>query len=304
MGLLSEMGLVLERLSYRADQVLNHAWSIKGLRPLKNVRLMNAAFALNCVIAAGLISSVSSADVMASELSDIQQRGSLRVAVPQDFPPFGFVGTDLQPQGYDIDMARYLADQMGLELSLVTVTSANRIPFLQTDKVDLVISSLGKNPERAAVIDFSEPYAPFFLGVFSTQDAEPVSSAEALSGKVIGVTRGSVEDMALSDLVDNDTALKRFEDNATTISAFLSGQVDYIATGNVVAAQIAERQPERAPKMVFRIKNSPCYIGLAKDQPQLKARINKLIAKAHTDGHLNELSQQWFHAPLPDAFDQ
>jgi polar amino acid transport system substrate-binding protein len=56
------------------------------------------------------------------------------------------VGTDLQPQGYDIDMARYLAKQMKLKLQLVPVTSANRVPYLQTDKVDLVISSLGKNP--------------------------------------------------------------------------------------------------------------------------------------------------------------
>ncbi len=66
------------------------------------------------------------------------------MAVPQDFPPFGSVGTDLQPQGYDIDMAQYLADKMKLKLQLVSVTSANRVPYLQTDKVDLVISSLGK----------------------------------------------------------------------------------------------------------------------------------------------------------------
>ena len=74
----------------------------------------------------------------------ISKRGTIRIAVPQDFPPFGSVGTDLQPQGYDIDMARYLAKQMKLKLQLVPVTSANRVPYLQTDKVDLVISSLGK----------------------------------------------------------------------------------------------------------------------------------------------------------------
>lgn len=60
------------------------------------------------------------------------------------FSAFGSVGTDLQPQGYDIDMAQYLADKMKLKLQLVSVTSANRVPYLQTDKVDLVISSLGK----------------------------------------------------------------------------------------------------------------------------------------------------------------
>ena len=61
----------------------------------------------------------------ADQLQDIEKRGVLRVAVPQDFPPFGSVGTELQPQGYDIDMARYLASQMKLKLQLVPVTSAN-----------------------------------------------------------------------------------------------------------------------------------------------------------------------------------
>lgn len=107
--------------------------------------------------AACLLSSVSAAQ--ADQLQDIEKRGVIRIAVPQDFPPFGSVGTDLQPQGYDIDMARYLAKSMKLKLQLVPVTSANRVPYLQTDKVDTVISSLGKNAEREKVIDFSRAYA-------------------------------------------------------------------------------------------------------------------------------------------------
>ncbi|WP_110601987.1 transporter substrate-binding domain-containing protein [Salinicola lusitanus] len=263
---------------------------------VKNRFSRQLVLALCCTVVAGL----AALSAQASDLETIEQRGTLRVAVPQDFPPFGSVGTDLQPQGYDIDMAHYLADQMDVDLKLVTVTSANRIPFLQTDKVDLVISSLGKNPERAAVIDFTEAYAPFFLGVFGTPDAAPVDDAAGLAGKTIGVTRGSVEDMELSDLAPSDTTVQRFEDNATTISAFLSGQVDYIATGNVVAAQIAERNAERAPTMVFRIKNSPCYIGLAKDNEALKTRVNALIEQAKQDGTLESMSQKWFHTALPD----
>ena len=112
----------------------------------------------------------------ADQLQDIEKRGTIRIAVPQDFPPFGSVGTDLQPQGYDIDMARYLAKQMKLRLQLVPVTSANRVPYLQTDKVDLVISSLGKNAEREKVIDFSRAYAPFFLGVFGPKGVQVASS--------------------------------------------------------------------------------------------------------------------------------
>ncbi len=171
----------------------------------------------------------------ADQLDDIKQNGVLKVAVPQDFPPFGSVGADMQPHGYDIDMAGYLAQKLNVKLELVPVTSANRIPYLQTRKVDLVISSLGKNPEREKVIDFSTPYAPFFLGVFGAENVV-VQKADELTGKTIGVTRGAVEDMELSKIVPASTTVKRFEDNNTTLSAYLSGQIDLIATGNVVIA--------------------------------------------------------------------
>lgn len=237
----------------------------------------------------------------ADQLQDIEKRGTLRVAVPQDFPPFGSVGTDLQPQGYDIDMARYLAREMKLRLQLVPVTSANRVPYLQTDKVDLVISSLGKNPEREKVIDFSRAYAPFFLGVFGPQGAE-LKDAAALSGKTIGVTRGAVEDMVLTRLAPKDASVKRYEDNNTTLSAYLSGQVQYVATGNLVVAAISRQNAAKAPVPSFMLKDSPCFIGLKKNEPALKARVDALIEQGIKNGTLNGLSEQWLKAPLPASF--
>ncbi|MFP1727714.1 transporter substrate-binding domain-containing protein [Lonsdalea quercina] len=241
---------------------------------------------------------VQSGHALADQLQDIEKRGVLRVAVPQDFPPFGSVGTDLQPQGYDIDMARYLASEMKLKLQLVPVTSANRVPYLQTNKVDLVISSLGKNAEREKVIDFSRAYAPFFLGVFGPKDGD-LANPQALAGKSVGVTRGAVEDMVLTDIAPKEAQLKRYEDNNTTLSAYLSGQVQYIATGNLVVAAIAAQNPTKAPVAKFMLKDSPCFIGLKKDEPALKAKVNALIEKAVQDNTLNGLSQKWLKAPLP-----
>lgn len=235
---------------------------------------------------------------MADQWQQIQQRGVLRVAIPQDFPPFGSVGTDMQPQGYDIDMAHYLADKMKLKLQLVPVTSANRVPYLQTDKVDLVISSLGKNAEREKTIDFSQAYAPFFLGVFGPKGDGLQKPAE-LSGKTVGVTRGAVEDMVLTDLAPKDAQIKRYEDNNTTLSAYMSGQVQYVATGNLVISAIARQDPAKAPVAKFMLKDSPCFVGLRKDEPALKAKVNALIGEALKDNTLNSLSKKWMKAPLP-----
>ena len=231
-------------------------------------------------------------------LATIQSRGTIRIAVPQDFPPFGSVGADMTPQGYDIDMANLIAKNMGVKLELVPVTSANRIPYLQTGKVDLVISSLGKNAEREAVIDFSTAYAPFFNGIFAP-DNVAVASVADLSGKVIGVTRGAVEDLELTKVAPADATIKRYEDNNGTISAFLSGQVEAVATGNVVAAAILARNPPKRPELKFLIKNSPCYIGLNKNEPALLAKVDGIIAAAKADGALNAIAEKWLKASLP-----
>lgn len=249
------------------------------------------------IIAAGFSALNATADV----LQDIADRKLIRIAVPQDFPPFGSIGTDLKPQGIDIDMANYIAKEMDVNVEIVPVTSANRIPYLQTKKVDLVISSLGKNPEREKAIDFSTPYAPFFLGVFGSKDVS-VSAIEDLAGKTVGVTRGSVEDLELEKYAPKSVNVRRFEDNNTTLTAYLSGQVNLIATGNLVATEIANRRPQRAPESKFMLKDSPCYVGMAEGEVALQAKVNEIIKIALANGELNNISMKWLKAPLPKGF--
>ena len=235
---------------------------------------------------------------MANALESIKSSGTLRVAVPQDFPPFGSVGSDMTPQGYDVDMAALIAERLGVKVALVPVTSANRVPFLQTNKVDLVISSLGKNPEREQVIDFTSAYAPFYNGVFAPADIE-IASAADLAGKTIGVTQGSIEDLELTKIAPEGLTIKRYEDNNGTISAFLSGQVEAVATGNVVAAAILAKNPPKRPEPKFLIKDSPCYIGLNKNEPALLEAVNGIIADAKADGSLGKIAEKWLGTSLP-----
>ena len=234
----------------------------------------------------------------ADALSDIMTAKTIKIAVPQDFAPFGSAGTDLKPQGYDIDMANLIGKALGVAVEIIPVTSANRIPYLQTKKADLVISSLGKNAEREAVIDFSKAYAPFFSGVFGTKDIV-AAKADDLAGKTVGATRGAIEEQELTKLAPATATIKRYEDNNATIAAFISGQVDLIATGNVVAAAIAEKSPARAPVSKFVIKDSPCYIGMNKNEAALMAKINAIIDAAKASGDLGKISEKWLKAPLP-----
>jgi polar amino acid transport system substrate-binding protein len=234
-------------------------------------------------------------------LDGIMKAKVIRVAVPQDFAPFGSAGLDLKPQGYDIDMANLIGKDLGVRVDIIPVTSANRIAYLQTRKADIVISSLGKTPEREKVIDFSNAYAPFFSGVFGAKNVA-VTKIEELAGKTVGATRGAIEEQELTKMAPPSATIKRFEDNNTTIAAFISGQVDLIATGNVVAASIAEKSAARPPVLKFVIKDSPCFIGLNKNEPKLLAKLNEIVTKAKSSGELGKLSEKWLKAPLPESF--
>src|SRR6186713_3567935 len=148
-------------------------------------------------------------------LDDVLKAKEIKIAIPTDYPPYGFVGTDLKPQGLDVDMATLIAAKLGVKVELVPVTSANRIPYLQTKKADLVISTLGKNPEREKVIDFTIAYSPFFQAIFGPKSMSVKSFAD-LTGKTISVTRAALEDQELTKVAPAGVDIKRFEDNNTT----------------------------------------------------------------------------------------
>jgi len=157
------------------------------------------------------------------------------------FPPFGALGATGEYEGYDVDVAKLIAKDLGVELELVPVTSKQRIPFLETDRVDLVISSMGANPERAKSIWFTAAYAPFFSGAFAPADKMIASPAD-LAGMKVGLTGGTLEDLELTDSAPETTEIIRFGDNAATLAAYTSGQVDVLVTGNTVAAKLRQKR--------------------------------------------------------------
>lgn len=249
--------------------------------------------ALSAGLALAALTGVAHAQ---TALDDVMKAKAIKIAVPTDFPPYGFVGTDLQPQGLDVDMARYIATQLGVKVELVPVTSANRIPYLQTQKAHLVISTLGKNPEREKVIDFTVAYSPFFQAVFAAKSL-PVTSFADLAGKSVGVTRGAIEDQELGKVAPASADIKRFEDNNATVSAFVSGQVQAIATGASVAGNMMARNPQLATEYKLLLKDSPNFIGVAKGEDALRSKVNEIILGAKKAGDLDTMAKKWLGRP-------
>ena len=232
-------------------------------------------------------------------LDDVLKAKTIKIAIPTDYPPYGYVGIDLQPQGLDIEMANYIGQKLGVKVELIPVISANRIPYLQTKKADLVISTLGKNAEREKVIDFTSAYSPFFQAVFAAKNVN-IKSFNDLVGKSVGVTRGAMEDQELAKVVPAGVDVKRFEDNNATISSFISGQVQVIATGASVAGTIMTRNPGLNTEYKLLLKDSPNFIGVAKGEDKLRLRVNEIIANGRKAGDIDKISQKWLGRPAGD----
>ena len=250
----------------------------------------------------GLVLAIVAAPVAATAkdaLDRITKAGVVRIAVPDNFAPFGTLGTDGKLQGYDIDTAALVADKLGVKLDLVPVPSTDRISALTDGKVDLVISTLGKNAEREKAIAFSVAYAPFFSAVFGPADLA-VAKPDDLAGKTIAVTRDTIEDGALTGLAPAGATVQRYDDNAATQIAFLFNKAELIATGNTVAAEVFAKSPTKKTVLKFVLRNSPCYVGVAKDEPELLTRVDAILAAARANGSLDAISQHWLKVPLGD----
>jgi polar amino acid transport system substrate-binding protein len=246
-------------------------------------------FALALAAAALFATGVSHAQ---SALDNVMKAKLIKIAVPTDYPPYGSVDKNMTPVGLDIDMAQLIGSKLGVKVELVPVTSANRIPYLQTRKADLVISTLGKNAEREKVIDFSSAYAPFFQAVYGGKNLSIKSFAD-MAGKTVAVTRGAMEDQELNKVAPPNVDYRRFEDNNATIAAFVAGQTQTIAGSSAVVGDMLAKNPKLSAEFKLLLKDSPCFVGIAKNEPALKAKVNEIIAAAKKDGTLDAMSKKW-----------
>ncbi|SAL55487.1 ABC amino acid transporter, periplasmic ligand binding protein [Caballeronia terrestris] len=252
-------------------------------------------FCATLALAASFAAFTSTAH--ADALDTIQKSGVVRIGVFMDYPPFGSIGPDMKPQGYDIEMADYLGRALKAKVELVPITGENRMAYLATHKADMLLS-VGQTPEREKILDFSRPYAPYYLAVFGPKSL-PVKGTADLAGKTISVARGTLEDLSVSKVAPPSATIKRFDDPNGAISAFLSGQAQLMVVGNDVGATIIARNPPIQPEQKFELFSSPDHVGLNKNEPRLLKEVDAAIVQAKKDGTLNALSTKWLKAPYP-----
>ena len=241
--------------------------------------------------------SGQSAFAQASDrLQDIIKKGVVRIAVPLDVPPFGSQKQARQAEGFDVDLANMVAKALGVKLEMQQVTGANRIPFLLTDKVDIVISVMGLTPERAKQVMFTAPYADTQLAVFGPKNIA-VKSADQLGTYKVAAAKGTTQELGLSAM-NPKAQIMRTEDDATAAAAYLSGQAELFATNSLIVPDLQKRNPNKEFELKFTIRRSPAHMGVRMGEHNLVRWLDGFIFFNTMNGELNKLHEKWLGMPM------
>ena len=196
---------------------------------------------ISLVLALALVLSSAAAAEGFRTLDDIKASGKLVIGLFSDKKPFGYVDENGEYQGYDVYLARRLAADLGVELEPVSLDAPNRIEFLQSYKVDIVLANFTYTEERAKQVDFALPYMKVALGVVSP-DSALITEPEQLNGKTLIVSKGTTAETFFEANYPEVNLLK-FDSYTEAYIALLDGRGDALSTDNTEVLAWAIENP-------------------------------------------------------------
>src|SRR5579863_9722804 len=146
---------------------------------------------------AGLAAAALVRPAEAQTIDDVLSKKKLQVGILVDLPPFGVVNAKNEYEGFDVDVSRLMAKYLGVDCELVAVTGPNRIPYLLTGKVDVLVATFGITPERARQVQFCIPYSSIDIVLMAPKSTKITAPADLASMR-IGVARASTQDTAIA----------------------------------------------------------------------------------------------------------
>lgn len=158
----------------------------------------------------------------ARTVEQIRESGTIRIGVFSDKSPFGYVDEHGEYRGYDIELARRLADDLGVEAELVSTEAANRVEYLQTGKVDVILANFTVTPERSEVVDFASPYMNVSLGVVSPESAPVTDLSQIGPDDEVIVISGTTAETYLTQ-EHPEVRLQKYDTYAAAKTAFENG---------------------------------------------------------------------------------
>lgn len=255
---------------------------------MKRLKKMIPLLALSALMAIGITGCSGSGNEDA--LAEIKENGKIVLGTAADYPPFEFVDKQNNIVGMDIEIAKEIAKDMGVELEIKNMQFESLLTSLNADKVDIILSGMNPTPERVKAVDFSDVYyeSKHFV-IINAEDKDAIKTEADLEGKTIGVQVGSTqEQLAKATFTKSQfTSLPAIPDLMLLLE---NGKVDAVVTEDAVAKTYAETNSKLyLPGMEYENAGSGVAVAMRKDSAELKAQINKTIKRLKDEGKIEQL---------------
>lgn len=232
-------------------------------------------------------------------LDAILREGTIRIGVNPNFPPMSSYGVSNELEGFDVDVGRMIAEALGVEAHFVNTETAQRVPFLLSNRIDIALGALTRTPDRAKLISFTVPLHTESMGVITTDRIDATSWKDLDSEDITLVNmRGNLSVELLKSRLPKPEVLL-VDANADTIRAIAQGRADALVENVDFFLDFTNNYSE----VNWRVLDDPiyvawCAIGLKKNSPELKGFLDILLFELHSDGSIGTAWEKWYGAPM------
>jgi glutamate transport system substrate-binding protein len=253
----------------------------------------------------------SNADFEAgTTMAKLADKGSITIGTKFDQPLFGLRGPSGEPEGFDVEIGKIIAAKLGIEpdkIKWVETVSANREPFIQDGKVDIVVATYTINDERKQVVDFAGPYFIAGQTILVKEGNNDINGPDDLAGKTVCSVEGSTP---AANIEENypDVKLELTDAYSNCLEPLRNDQVDAITTDNVILAGFVDQNEGEFKLAGEPFTEEPYGIGLKKGDDAFRTFINDTLEESYEDGSWAEAWESTAGAvletPEPPAVDR
>ncbi len=241
--------------------------------------------------------STSESAATAGELTTVEE-GMLIMSTNAAFPPYEMTNDAGEFEGIDIEIAQAIADKLGLELRIDDMDFDSALLAAQTGKSDMVMAGVSVTEDRLVNLDFSESYATGIQVVIVPEDSD-IESIDDLTGKMIGVQRGTTGDLYCSDTVENGgfgaENVTPYDNGLIAVQNLINGQVDCVVIDNAPAQEFVAANPG-LKILDTEYVNEDYAIGVKKGNTQMLDAINGALAELKADGTIQSIIDKYITA--------
>lgn len=257
---------------------------------IKN-KLIFAGFA-SMTLALGACGAEEATETEEVSETPTEEMEVLEVATSADYPPYESRNEAGEFIGFDMELARYIADELGYELEITDMKFDGLIGALQSERVDMVLAAMSTTEEREQNVDFSTEYHRSGETFLTLPDSD-ITSVEDIEGTTVGVQLGSIQEDGAQALLESgmDFEIKALDDAGLLVQELLSGRIDTMYVDTTAAQGFMEEQD-----LVGFEDPTASSPGMAIAFPQgseLVDEVNEVLAEAEESGYLEELRNEW-----------